>query len=76
MAICGSTEQVAALENTRWQCGNPNWLPRGTADYGDAQLEPIWLTIDDAASNGVCFLLLIDGARSAQFFAHLIRATF
>jgi DNA polymerase-3 subunit chi len=49
-----------------WQCADPDWLPHGTAADGDADLQPIWLTMEDASANGARFLFLIDGAQTMR----------
>jgi len=61
-----SPERVAALDAALWLCPDPDWLPHGTAESGDAALQPIWLTTEDEAPNGARFLFLIDGATSAR----------
>lgn len=66
VVLCTTAERVAALDEVLWQCADPDWLPHGTSANGDAELQPIWLTTEDAASNGAHFLFLLDGARSAR----------
>lgn len=66
LVLCASAERVAALDAALWQCTEPDWLPHGTENDGDADLQPIWLTTDDAAPNGARFLFLVDGTRSAR----------
>ena len=63
VVLCGNIDRVTALDDTLWQA---DWLPHGTAAEGDADLQPIWLTTEDAAPNGARFLFLIDGAQSAR----------
>ncbi len=70
VVLCGSAEQVADLDVALWLCGDPDWLPHGTAADGDATLQPIWLTTEDAAPNGARFLFLLDGARSSHLGAY------
>jgi DNA polymerase-3 subunit chi len=67
----GSTERLAALDDALWLSASPDWLPHGSSASGNADLQPIWLTLDDEAPNGARFLFLIDGADSA----HLDRFT-
>jgi DNA polymerase-3 subunit chi len=69
LVLCVSEERVAALDAALWQCADPDWLPHGTAADGDADLQPIWLTTDDASPNGARFLFLIDGAQSGRLDA-------
>ena len=70
MVLCGGPERVAALDAALWLCSDPDWLPHGTARSGNAELQPIWLTEEDApasgAPNGARFLFLLDGAESAR----------
>jgi DNA polymerase III subunit chi len=66
LVLCRGAERVAALDAALWQCADPDWLPHGTAADGDADLQPIWLSNEDAASNGARFLFLIDGAQSTR----------
>jgi DNA polymerase III subunit chi len=69
VVLCADAERVASLDTALWQCTDPDWLPHGTAADGDADLQPIWLTTEDAAANSGRFLFLIDGAQSAQLNA-------
>jgi DNA polymerase III subunit chi len=66
VVLCADAERVVSLDAALWQCMDPDWLPHGTAADGDADLQPIWLTTEDAAPNSGRFLFLIDGAQSAQ----------
>ena len=66
VVLCGTAERVTALDDALWKCADPVWLPHGTAADGDADLQPIWLTTDDASPNGARFLFLVDGAASAR----------
>jgi DNA polymerase-3 subunit chi len=66
LVLCGNAERIAALDAALWQCAEPDWLPHGTATDGAAELQPIWLSMEDAAPNGARFLFLIDGAASTR----------
>lgn len=70
MVLCGGPERVAALDAGLWLSSDPDWLPHGTKRTGHAELQPIWLTEEDApaegAPNGARFLFLLDGAGSAR----------
>jgi DNA polymerase III subunit chi len=66
LVLCGSAERVVALDAALWQCADPDWLPHGTAADGDADLQPIWLTTEDASANGARYLFQVDGARSTR----------
>ncbi|MBO1073062.1 DNA polymerase III subunit chi [Roseomonas marmotae] len=62
----GEPERLAALDTSLWLCADPDWLPHGTPQTGNADLQPIWLTTEDEAPNGARFLFLVDGADSAR----------
>jgi DNA polymerase-3 subunit chi len=64
-----SEERVAALDTALWLCPDPDWLPHGTRATGEAELQPIWLTIDDEAPNGARHLFLVEGAESGRLDA-------
>ena len=70
MVLCGGPERVAALDAALWLSSDPDWLPHGTPATGRAELQPIWLTAEDApeggAPNGARFLFLLDGVESAR----------
>ncbi len=58
-------ERIAALDAALWTCPDPDWLPHGTPETGNADLQPIWLTTEDGpAPNGARYLFLLDGAES------------
>ncbi len=62
----GSEERVAALDAALWLSPDPDWLPHGTRATGEADLQPIWLTVEDEAPNGARHLFLVDGAESTR----------
>jgi len=70
MVLCGGSERVEALDAALWLSSDPDWLPHGTKRSGNAELQPIWLTEQDApaegAPNGARFLFLLDGAESTR----------
>ncbi len=66
VVLCVGAERLAALDDALWKCPDPDWLPHGTPADGDAELQPIWLTTDDAIPNGARFLFLIDGAQTGR----------
>jgi len=69
VVICGSEERVAALDTALWLCPQPDWLPHGTRQSNEADLQPIWLTTADEAPNGARYLFLIDGTTSNRLDA-------
>lgn len=67
LVLCGDEERVAALDTALWLCPQPDWLPHGSKRAGNAELQPIWLTTEDApAPNGARFLFLLDGSDSTH----------
>jgi DNA polymerase-3 subunit chi len=66
VVLCGTAERVASLDDALWKCTDPDWLPHGTAADGDADLQPVWLTTEDASPNNARFLFVIDGAKSTR----------
>jgi DNA polymerase-3 subunit chi len=62
-------DRVEALDTALWLCNEPDWLPHGTAAMGAPELQPIWITPDDAAPNGASFLFLLDGTDTARLDA-------
>jgi DNA polymerase III subunit chi len=66
VVLCGTSERLKQLDAALWECPDPNWLPHGTLESGDADLQPIWLTTEDEAPNTARFLFLIDGRTSTR----------
>lgn len=62
----GDPMRLASLDTSLWLSADPDWLPHGTPQTGNADLQPIWLTEADEAPNGARFLFLVDGAASAR----------
>jgi DNA polymerase-3 subunit chi len=66
VVLCRTEARLAALDEALWAWTQPDWLPHGTARDGDADLQPIWLTLQDEAPNGARYLFLVEGAESAR----------
>ena len=60
--------RIGQIDAVLWE--SADFLPHGTAADGDADIQPIWLTTEDAAPNGAKFLFLLDGAQVADLFAY------
>jgi DNA polymerase III subunit chi len=61
--VFGSNVAVLdALSTALW--AQPAWLPHGSASDGDADLQPIWLSVDAEPLNGARYLFLIEGAET------------
>jgi DNA polymerase-3 subunit chi len=70
MVLLATRERLEALDAALWTSPDPDWLPHGTPTMGHAELQPIWLTTEDAgeagAPNGARFLVLLEGRESAR----------
>src|SRR3712207_1308235 len=67
VVLCAEEERLRALDTALWMSEDPEWLPHGTRGTGHAEMQPIWLTTEDApAPNGARFLFLVDGAESTR----------
>jgi len=64
LVLCRGKDRVAELDAALWAASD--WLPHGTADDGDADLQPVWLTVVDESANGAGFLFLIDGPETVR----------
>jgi len=64
VVMMGSAERVEFLNNVLWTYKKDSWLPHGNAKDGHAELQPIWLTVEDENPNQAAFLFLADGAQS------------
>ena len=64
LVLCRGPERVAELDAALWMTSD--WLPHGTEADGDADLQPVWLTVVDEAANGAGFLFLIDGPQTVR----------
>jgi DNA polymerase-3 subunit chi len=70
MVLVASAERRDALDAALWACGDPDWLPHGTPLSGHAELQPIWLTTEDApatgARNAARYLFQLEGTETAN----------
>ena len=64
VVIAGSSERVDVLDQVLWTYDPASFLPHGSANNGEADVQPIWLTVDDENPNGASILVLTDGASS------------
>lgn len=63
----GSSERLEALDLTLWTYTDESFLPHGTARDGNTDIQPIFLTTDNANPNGAGVRFLVDGAEAASF---------
>ncbi len=64
VVMTGSEDRTAALNHYLWTYSDRAFLPHGTAEDGDADRQPVWLTDRDENPNGANVLFLTDGAGS------------
>jgi DNA polymerase-3 subunit chi len=64
VVIAGSEERVEALDTALWTYRDDSFLPHGSARDGNAEAQPIWLTVEDENPNGASVLVLTDGTDS------------
>lgn len=63
-------ERLDALDLLLWTYRDDSFLPHGTAREGNAEHQPIYLTLDDATPNGAGVRFLIETAEPADFSSH------
>ena len=66
VVMAGSSERVDVLDQMLWTYDAASFLPHGSARNGEAEVQPIWLTVDDENPNESSILILIDGASSER----------
>ena len=59
-----SNERVEALNRALWTFDPASFLPHGSAADGDAELQPVYLTMGEERPNGADVLVLVDGAEA------------
>jgi DNA polymerase III subunit chi len=64
VVIAGSEERVEALNSALWTYDQASFLPHGSARDGNAEAQPVWLTVEDENPNGATVLVLTDGTDS------------
>jgi DNA polymerase-3 subunit chi len=57
-----------ALSAALW--AQPVWLPHGTAADGDADLQPVWLSVEPEPLTGARYLFLVEGAETDRIEAY------
>ena len=69
VVMAGSEERVSALDAVLWTYDPASFLPHGCVRHGEPEAQPVWLTDADENPNGATFLVLTDGATSANVAA-------
>jgi DNA polymerase-3 subunit chi len=60
-------ERLAAIDGLLWSYADDSFLPHGSDVDGDAELQPVWLTLHDDNPNGARVRLLVEGAAAEPF---------
>jgi DNA polymerase-3 subunit chi len=60
-------ERLAALDDVLWTYADDSFLPHGAAKDGDAELQPVWLTLGPDNPNGAQTRFLLEGVEAATF---------
>lgn len=72
LVVAADPEQRAAISRALWQAGPETFLANGEADAPGAELQPILLSADIAATNGASHLIIADGSfRESTGFARV-----
>jgi DNA polymerase-3 subunit chi len=72
LVVAADPEQRAAMSRALWQAGPESFLANGEADAPGAELQPILLSADIAATNGASHLIIADGSfRESTGFARV-----
>ena len=58
----GNAERLDALVNALWTYREDSFLPHGTKEDGPAEVQPIFMTVEDENPNGAQVIFLVDGA--------------
>ena len=66
VVMAGSSERVDVLDQVLWTYDPASFLPHGSVRNGEAEVQPIWLTVDDENPNEASILVLTDGASSKR----------
>ena len=64
VVLCGDEARLQSVDDGLWASTDPDWLPHGSAKTGEADLQPIWLTLAPEAPNGARFLFRLDGVEA------------
>ncbi len=65
LVVAGSDERVKALDAALWTFDQGSFLPHGTADDGNADQQPVFLTTAEENPNGATLLVCADGVEPA-----------
>ncbi len=60
---CGIPERVRPLSDAVWTWREESFVPHGTAEDGNAEHQPVWITDGTENPNGASVLFCVEGAR-------------
>lgn len=70
MVLAASQERVEDLATYLWTYRPDRFLPHGTKKDGHAELQPIWLTVEETCPNGASYLFLTEGRTVSDLSAY------
>jgi len=62
-----SRERLAALDDLLWTYAEDSFTPHGGTKEGDAEMQPVWLTLGDDNANGAQTRFLLEGVEATPF---------
>jgi DNA polymerase III subunit chi len=63
-------ERIAALDDLLWTYAEDSFLPHGGGKDGDADMQPVWLTLGADNANGAQTRFLLEGVEATPFVDH------
>jgi DNA polymerase-3 subunit chi len=63
----GAQERLEALSSHLWSFRDEAFLPHGSAEDGNEELQPVFLTCEDVNPNGAHVRFFVDGADGEEF---------
>jgi len=72
LVLADNEERVGMLNSTLWTYDQDSFLPHGSGKDGDAELQPIYLTVEEDNPNRANVLVLVDGGQHKDL-AHFDR---
>ena len=60
---CGVPERIRPLSDAVWTWREESFIPHGTAEDGNAEHQPVWITGGAENPNGASILFCVEGAR-------------
>jgi DNA polymerase-3 subunit chi len=72
LVLADNEERVGMLNSTLWTYDQDSFLPHGSGKEGDAELQPVYLTVNEDNPNRANVLVLVDGGQHKDL-AHFDR---